>query len=98
MFNTQSKAAKNAATQAAVQAFLANGGKVTHRSCSVPERKGVPKNYFTSAEAPKHINNLETWEVMLARLTTVLNTYPGTMKVTWNDGRVANSVEEMYGL
>jgi len=98
MFNTQSKAAKNAATQAAVQAFIANGGTVKRRKSSVPERKGVPANYFTSAEAPKHINKMETWERMLARLAVVLNEHPGAIKVKWNDGRVANSVEEMYGL
>ena len=98
MFNTQSKQAKNAAIQQAVQQFIANGGTVKTRKSNVPERKGVPKNYFTSAEAPKHISKMETWEVMLARLAVVLNEYPGTMQVKWNDGRVANSKEEMYGL
>lgn len=98
MFNTQSKQAKNAAIQQAVQQFIANGGTVKTRKSSVPERKGTPANYFTSAEAPKHINKMETWERMLARLAVVLNEHPGAIKVKWNDGRVANSKEEMYGL
>ena len=98
MFNTQSKQAKNKAIQQAVQQFIANGGTVKTRKSNVPERKGVPANYFTSAEAPKHINKMETWERMIARLAVVLNEHPGAIKVKWNDGRVANSKEEMYGL
>ncbi len=96
MFNNTNKQAKNAATNAAVQAFLDNGGTVTRRKSNVPEVSAPPANYFTSAEAPKAVDKLESWEVALAKLTTIL---PGSgIKVVWNDGRAASSVEELYGL
>ena len=95
MFNNTNKQAKNTATNNAVQAFLDAGGTVKRRKSNVPELKGVPANYFTSADAPKLVEQLDSWEVALAKLTTVLD---GSIKVVWNDGRVASSVEELYGL
>ena len=96
MFNNTNKQAKNAATNAAIQAFLDNGGTVKRRKSNVPEVKAPPANYFTSAEAPKALEQMNTWETALAKLAVVL---PGSgIKVVWNDGRVANSVEELYGL
>jgi hypothetical protein len=95
MFNNTNKQAKNTATNNAVQAFLDNGGTVTRRKSNVPEVSAPPANYFTSTDAPKAVDKLDSWEVALAKLTTVLD---GSIKVVWNDGRVASSVEEMYGL
>lgn len=95
MFTNTNKQAKNTATNNAVQAFLDAGGTVKRRKSNVPERKGVPANYFTSADAPKLVEQLDSWEVALAKLTMVLD---GSIKVVWNDGRVASSVAEMYGL
>ena len=94
MFNNTSKQAKNAATNAAVQAFLDNGGSVKRRKSNVPEVSAPPANYFTSADAPKLVEQLESWEVAIAKLTTVLD---GSIKVVWNDGRVASSTAELYG-
>jgi hypothetical protein len=96
MFTNTNKQAKNTATNNAVQAFLDAGGKVKTSKSNVPERKVPPANYFTSADAPKTVEQLDSWEVALAKLTMVLD---GSIKVQWgNDGRVANSVAEMYGL
>ena len=96
MFNNTSKQAKNTATNNAVQAFLDAGGTVKRRKCNVPEVSAPPANYFTSAEAPKALDQMNTWETALAKLAVTL---PGSgIKVVWNDGRVASSVEELYGL
>jgi hypothetical protein len=98
MFTNTAKQAKNTATTTAVQAFLDNGGKVKTSKSSVRERKGTPANYFTSAEAPKLVEKLNTWETALLKLAALGNEHPGCINVQWNDGRVANSVAEMYGL
>ena len=99
MFNNTNKQAKNTATNNAVQAFLDAGGTVKRRKSNVPERKGVPANYFTSAEAPKALEQMNTWETALAKLAALGNSGAiGTIEVVWNDGRVASSVEELYGL
>jgi hypothetical protein len=99
MFTNTNKQAKNTATNNAVQAFLDAGGKVKTSKSNVPERKVPPANYFTSAEAPKTIDKLDTWETALLKLAALGNEHPGCIKVQWgNDGRVANSVAEMYGL
>jgi hypothetical protein len=99
MFTNTAKQAKNTATSNAVQQFIANGGKVKTSKSSVKERKGVPASYFTSADAPKPVEKLNTWELALAKLAALGNEHPGCIKVQWgSDGRVANSVAEMYGL
>jgi hypothetical protein len=98
MFNNTSKQTKNNATNNAVQAFLDNGGTVKRRKCNVPEVSVPCANYFTSADAPKAVDKLETWESKVLRIAAVLNEYPGAIKVVWNDGRVANSTAELYGL
>lgn len=98
MFTNTNKQAKNATTTAAVEAFLAAGGTVTRRKSNVPEVSAPPANYFTSTDAPKAVKQLDTWETVLLKLQTVLSEHPGELKVVWNDGRVANSVEELYGL
>jgi hypothetical protein len=99
MFTNTNKQAKNTATSNAVHAFLDAGGKVKTSKSSVKERKGVPANYFTSADAPKPVEKLNTWELALAKLAALGNEHPGCIKVQWgSDGRVANSVAEMYGL
>jgi hypothetical protein len=99
MFTNTNKQAKNTATNNAVQQFIANGGKVKTRKSGVKERKVPPANYFTSAEAPKPVDKLNNWETALLKLAALGNEHPGCIKVQWgNDGRVANSVAEMYGL
>jgi len=99
MFNNTNKQAKNTATNNAVQAFLEAGGKVKQGKSNVKERKVPPASYFTSAEAPKPVDKLDTWETALLKLAALGNEHPGCIKVKWgNDGRVANSVAEMYGL
>ena len=99
MFNNTNKQAKNAATNAAVQAFLDNGGTVTRRKSNVPEVSAPPANYFTSAEAPKPLEQMNTWETALAKLAALGNSGAiGTIDVVWNDGRAASSVAELYGL
>lgn len=99
MFTNTNKQAKNNATNAAVQAFLDAGGKVKQHKSSVKERKAPPANYYTSADAPKLVEKLNNWETALLKLAALGNEHPGCIKVKWgNDGRVANSVAEMYGL
>jgi hypothetical protein len=99
MFTNTAKQAKNTATSNAVQQFIANGGKVKTSKSGVRERKGTPANYFTSAEAPKPVEKLNTWETALLKLAALGNEHPGCINVQWgNDGRVANSVAEMYRL
>jgi len=99
MFNNTSKQAKNANTTAAVEAFLANGGNIKRRKSSVKERKVAPANYFTSTDGPAPVQKLNTWETALLKLAALGNEHPNCIKVKWgNDGRIANSVEELYGL
>jgi len=99
MFTNTAKQAKNTATSNAVQQFIANGGKVKTSKSSVKERKVPPARYFTSADAPKPVDKLNNWETALLKLAALGNEHPGCIKVQWgNDGRVANSVAEMYGL
>ena len=98
MFNNTSKQAKNNATNNAVQAFLDAGGTVKRRKSNVPEVSVPNASYFTSADAPKAVDKLETWENKVLRIAAVLNEHPGAIKVVWNDGRVANSTTELYGL
>lgn len=99
MFTNTNKQAKNTATNNAIQAFLDNGGKVKQCKSGVKERKAPPANYYTSADAPKPVEKLNNWETALLKLAALGNEHPGCIKVKWgNDGRVANSVEELYGL
>jgi hypothetical protein len=99
MFNNTNKQVKNAATNNAVQAFLDAGHHITRDTRKGKrERVGTPVNYFTSADAPT-VAKVDNWETKLAKLAALGNEHPGCINVQWgNDGRVANSVAEMYGL
>lgn len=95
--NSNSKAAKNAATNAAIQAFLDSGRHIRRDTRKGKrERVGTPDGYFTSRDGIA-IPKVDNWEAKLDKLAAV-GTIAGLVTQWGSDGRVANSKEELYGL
>ena len=96
---SKTKQEQAAALAARIAEFQANGGSVRRRRGTVTEISAPPASYFTSAEAPKALEQMNTWETALAKLAVLGNSgQAGTIEVVWSDGRTANNVDELYGL
>ena len=99
MFNNANKQAKNNAINAAVEAFLANGGEVTILASkdTRKRRKPIMQQQVHEVKEEQDYSDIPN-DVRWAMLMQILRENPGAIQVRWNDGRVANSTAELYGL
>jgi hypothetical protein len=100
VLNTKAnKMAQAAALEARIAEFQENGGTIKRRRGTVAEVSAPPANYYTSADAPAPVEKLNTWETALLKLAALGNEHPNCIKVQWgNDGRVASTTAELYGI
>ena len=100
MFNNTNKQNKANTLNAAVEEFLANGGTITQLAPKDTRKRRQPimqQQVHEEKEEHDDYSDLPN-DVRWNMLMQILRDNPGKIQMRWNDGRVANSTAELYGL